>query len=159
MPASENVDANGKPRKKRKLLPDAVPSIGIGKNPIDAAAPSETSGLVLDPGMLPQNVPIPDTITDMIIDDVESSVESQDLEPKSPEIVVQQDLPEPIIIDIPLPPYDPNLETIEQLRAEIDLLKKLQSEDKQKIARLEKENAELRILKGGFSEMKKTLQS
>ena len=95
MPASENLDANGKPRKMRKLHPDAVPTIGIGKNPTEASTPPGTSGLVLDPGMLPQNVPTPNIVTDIDMGDGESTVESQDLELKSPEIVVQQDLPEP----------------------------------------------------------------
>ena len=73
MPASENLDANGKPRKLRKLLPDAVPTIGIGKNPTDAATPSGTSGLVLDPGTSFDNAPVPDI--EMEISEVENAVD------------------------------------------------------------------------------------
>ena len=155
----ENVDYRGKPCKSRKLRPDAVPSLGLGKTGPTPTTPSGSLG-ILDPAPGTSFETVSDVVLDMQLGDDGDAVELQCLESISPEIVVeQQSSEEPIIIDIPVEPHDPKLELIEQLRAEINILKKLREDDQKNISELKKENAKLLFLKDYVHKMEKVFSS
>ena len=149
------MDSRGRTLKTRKLRPDAIPSLLLGKN--TEIRPAEVSST-------PDPIPgtsfeiIPDVGLKMDTGETEITVESQGLDINTPGVVIPNPSSEPMSVDPPATsdiPVDPNVQLIEQLRAELDMHRKLRVQDQQKIAQLEKENAKLRLLTAGISEMKK----